>query len=156
MPVIDINKLPTPVRRKLADKFVQYAWSFVGTPYQWGGDDPIGGVDCSGYVILCLQAVGLFPVGQDTTADGLYRRFHTDICTWRRPPRGSLLFWLKQEKAYHVAIYDEVECFLEAGGGSRAVTDRNAADKYAAFVRLNHLSQRPHWIACDIFKLRLQ
>lgn len=54
---------------------VEYALQFLGKPYVWGGDWSGkfgGGWDCSGLVLECLWAFGLYD-GPDTTAQGLYK-----------------------------------------------------------------------------------
>ena len=45
-----------------AELAVKYAMAFIGTPYVWGGDDPMGGFDCSGFCIEVLKGV---PVDQN-------------------------------------------------------------------------------------------
>jgi cell wall-associated NlpC family hydrolase len=34
---------------------LEYAWTFLGTWYSWGGDDP-SGIDCSGFTGEVMQA----------------------------------------------------------------------------------------------------
>jgi len=49
------------------------AFSQIGRPYVWGGQSPDEGFDCSGFVIWVLQQVGLFPLGQDMTANDMWQ-----------------------------------------------------------------------------------
>jgi len=50
-----------------------YMMGFVGIPYRYGGDVPAdGGIDCSGLVLLYLQAAGKWPHGQDASAQGIF------------------------------------------------------------------------------------
>ena len=51
-----------------------YALSFLGTPYRWGGDDPLEGFDCSGLVQELLASIGSDPPG-DQTSQKLYDHF---------------------------------------------------------------------------------
>ena len=37
----------------------EIAWHLLGTPYRWGGDDPILGFDCSGFIVEILKSVGV-------------------------------------------------------------------------------------------------
>ena len=50
---------------------------FVGTPYVWGGNNVMEGLDCSGYTQVILRAAGLDPKG-DQTSQGLYDHFRTE------------------------------------------------------------------------------
>ena len=59
------------------DQLYDFALSFWGRSYIWGGDgsaDYEGGVDCSGLLQLILETARLDPPG-DQTADSLYRHF---------------------------------------------------------------------------------
>lgn len=40
----------------LADSIVEYAKSFLGTPYVWGGSEPKSGFDCSGFICYVYKA----------------------------------------------------------------------------------------------------
>jgi len=93
------------VKRQLAKR---YAFSFLGIPYSWGGDDPSEGFDCSGLIVEVLKGVGLLPLWIDLTADGLYRRFQDR----------------KVESPYCGCL------------GGRFVKTRADAIKYNAFVKL--------------------
>lgn len=37
-------------REAIADSIIDFAKTFIGTPYVWGGNDPNSGFDCSGFV----------------------------------------------------------------------------------------------------------
>jgi len=117
------------------------------TPYLWGGDDPIAGLDCSGLVIDCGKAVGLFSGGYDATASGVFdhlsKRGKTlaDASAWP----GSLLFWgeaADPASIYHVGIYLNTGLMVEAGGGGSKTTDLAAAIKQNALVRIRPVSSR--------------
>lgn len=51
----------------------QYALSFLGANYLWGGQSPNKGIDCSGYVVEVLQSVN--PKQIDMTAQQLYDHY---------------------------------------------------------------------------------
>ncbi len=40
----------------LADSIVNFAKTFIGTPYVWGGNNPEGGFDCSGFICYVYKA----------------------------------------------------------------------------------------------------
>ncbi len=43
----------------LGKDIIEYAEQFLGTPYEWGGTDLNGGVDCSGYVYSVYAKFGI-------------------------------------------------------------------------------------------------
>ena len=120
-------------RRELA---LQYVWTWLGTPYGWGGDD-FSAFDCSGLMIEVLSGVGAFPRGQDTTADGLMRKYpRLDA-----PRPGCLVFRVDAGgTARHVEMCyqmlgTEVVTIGASGGGS-ATQDRQDAIDQNAYVKL--------------------
>jgi cell wall-associated NlpC family hydrolase len=111
---------------------LKVAWGFLGTPYLWGGDDPMAGFDCSGYCIEILKSTGILPRRGDWTAQMLWERFETKEVT--KPYTGCLVFWNNQAKdrIIHVefAINDTL-CIGASGGGSKTVTVKEAIDQNA-------------------------
>jgi cell wall-associated NlpC family hydrolase len=99
-------------------------------PYQWGGDDPIAGFDCSGLVIEILKSVGRLPRQGDWTADGLYRRFNNFGCLQKG---GALAFWKNDRgRMIHVEFcIDENLTIGASGGGSRVKSVNDAIEKNA-------------------------
>ncbi len=110
-----------------------YAMSFAGVLYRWGGDDPTG-IDCSGLCIEILQGVGVLPRGFDSTAGGLW-----NFAAFAREPKpqlGSLVFFGQPAAVTHVGFCLNELLMLEAGGGgSKTLTAEDAA-KQNAFVRV--------------------
>ena len=53
----------------LPRKIVEFGRTMIGTPYVWGGYDPVkhGGVDCSGFVSYCAKKCG-YDMGRQTTS----------------------------------------------------------------------------------------
>jgi len=125
----------------LRSKAVEYAWSFLGLPYIWGGDDPVRGFDCSGLVIEVLQSVGILPHGYDATADGLYRKFKAREVDKGRT--GCLVLWLNASGvALHVELMaDEFHTIGASGGGSATTSHQDAVDQNA-FVKMRPLGYR--------------
>ena len=121
---------------------VEVLKKYVGTPYRWGGDDPMGGFDCSGLVIEALKSTGKIAEGKDYTADSLSKLFpETEILQ-----EGVLVFWDWNKDG----IIDHVEmiAFLSeegeiytvgaVGGGSGTITNIDAQNANA-YVKIRVL-----------------
>jgi cell wall-associated NlpC family hydrolase len=123
-----------------------YALQFVGKPYIWGGDDPINGFDCSGFVQELLASVGMDPPG-DQNAQGLFDHFQ-DKSTPNVQKCGSLVFYGKSvTKITHVAMMIDQYRMIEAGGGGSSTTSAEAASAKNAFVRIRLINRRPDIVA---------
>lgn len=102
-----------------------------GVPYKWGGDDPMAGFDCSGFIVEILKSVGMLPRTRDYTAQGLYDLFKqskTDSVY-----AGCLVFWGTSVKNItHVEFGFNTNTTIGAsGGGSRTVTVKDAINQNA-------------------------
>lgn len=128
------------------DLLKQYALRFVGTPYRWGGDDPINGLDCSGFIQELLASVGQDPQG-DQTAQGLFNHFDK-IGEWNKYVCGALAFYGKSvTEINHVAMMLDQYRIIEAGGGgSKTLTLKDASDQNA-FIRIRLLKNRKDLVA---------
>jgi cell wall-associated NlpC family hydrolase len=116
---------------------LHYALSLLGTPYRWGGDDPIHGFDCSGLIIELLSSVGILPHGADMTSQMLCNRFKLGAPLGQRPEFGALVFYGRSENEIsHVGMLINSVCMVEAGGGTSATKDRESAANQNAFVRV--------------------
>lgn len=62
-PIANADAAVNPV----IDQLLEYAKSFMGSPYVWGGKDPHTGADCSGFVGYVYQHFG-YPITQWTCA----------------------------------------------------------------------------------------
>jgi cell wall-associated NlpC family hydrolase len=89
----------------------------MGLPYMWGGDDPIGGFDCSGQIVEILQSVGKMKHGQDATAHDLYLKYKPQ--TVEAGNAGCLVFWLKNGRATHIEMMANNWQTIGASGGGR-------------------------------------
>lgn len=121
-------------RRSFAMK---YAWSFIGVPYIWGGDDPVLGFDCSGFVIEVLKSVGLLPRRGDWTAHQLYDKFRAKIV--KHPRIGCLVFWEGSGRSTGKIVHVEIVCATgialgASGGGSKNKT-LNDAIRFNSFIK---------------------
>lgn len=82
----------------------EYACSFVGNPYIWGGNDPHTGADCSGFVKYVFETFGvpMRRIANEQVSQGITVE---DIGIARA---GDLIFWSDDgtdSGVYHVAIY---------------------------------------------------
>lgn len=132
------------VRKQLALRklIVKYAFSFLGKPYHWGGDDPMAGFDCSGMIVELLTSIGILPRGVDYTAQGLWDKFRADAV--KQPIQGSLVFYYNTDKSriIHVALMIDKEHIIEAsGGGSSTITTQDAIDQNA-FIKIRTFDGR--------------
>lgn len=134
---------------ELREEMIAYARTFIGTPYIWGGNNPITGFDCSGFVLEVLRAVGLGPTG-DMNAQQLNKVLRDrGKNTIGAPQRGALLFFGQTRASItHVAICLSDTLMLEAGGGGSATTTPDLAAKAGAFVRVRPISRRPDRVDC--------
>src|SRR5690349_8553607 len=123
-----------------ADLASNYALSFLGRPYLWGGDDPMEGFDCSGLVQEILESIGFDPDG-DQTAQSLYEYFALHGTNIGIPQRGALAFYGKEiKKITHVAFCINSFQIIEAGGGGSATINIKEASRQNAFVRIRPIS----------------
>lgn len=128
-------------RRELA---IRIAESMLWMPYRWGGDDPILGYDCSGYIIEILRSVGLLPPAGDWSAHDLWellRPYRAD-----RPARGRLIWWAGaggSGRAQHIEICISDDLSIGASGGGRSIISREAAAARNAYIRIRPIAARP-------------
>lgn len=142
------------------DVLVQYAFALMikSKQYFYGGDDPIQGFDCSGFVQELMKAAGEIPaMSQKMSAISLFASFNLAVngkqVEYATP--GTLAFFGKDEHSIvHVGFCVSPYLMLEAGGGdSSTVTEQVAIDRNA-FIKLRPIRYRkdflcyirPHYI----------
>jgi cell wall-associated NlpC family hydrolase len=122
------------------------AFSFLGKPYIWGGDDPVDGFDCSGFCIEILKSVGLLPRKGDWTAQGLWHKFDKCILDERTEPyKGCLVFWtnVKGDKIIHVEYLVDKYLSIGASGGGSKTQNKNDAINQNAYIKVRPYGTRP-------------
>ena len=119
---------------------VDYAKHFIGIPYRWGGDDPMAGFDCSGFVVEVLHAVGKLQA-RDYSAHDLYTLFKPDIVALGYA--GCLAFWLDgRGHAVHVMLLIDNVHVIGASGGGSGTDDLADAIRENAFIKMRPLGYR--------------
>lgn len=122
-----------------------YALTWLGTPYQWGGDGPrlddpsrAWGFDCSGFVQHLLKAGGI-ACRRDFTAHELYLRFSRDGTATRC--LGSLAFFAgRGGHVSHVGWMLDAELMISAAGGGPECTSPEAAKFRRAEIKIQPLA----------------
>ena len=128
----------SPSEREIA---TDIAWQLLYTPYHWGGDDPMGGFDCSGMIVEILSSIGLIGRSDDYTAQGLWDLFKDKRVP--EPYEGCLVFWTNRNgEVIHVEYcIDEIRAIGASGGGSRTTT-LYAAKEQNAFIKIRPIHSR--------------
>lgn len=123
---------------------LEVAMRYLGIPYRWGGDDPMAGYDCSGFVIEVLKSVGLIARRKDFTAQGLWELFEAQNHKVDEPTSGCLVFWSKlpNTPACHVEIcLDTFLAIGASGGGSKTKTTQDAINQNA-YIKIRPIGSR--------------
>lgn len=126
----DLGSYVTPVKIKreytrdqIIRVFVDTAREYLATPYVVGAAGKPGeGVDCSGLVLQCMYAIGVYPDGLDPVQHSTVEEYNSRLM-WADPKlkevsydelsEGDLVFYRRtwSSRVCHVAIYvGENEC----------------------------------------------
>lgn len=126
-----------------------YLRAFIGTPYIYGGDNPLIGFDCSGLVSEGHRAYGLIGFRERFSSQYFFDKYAAKYIprTNGHIQRNDILFFGKEGKIKHVAIALNQDQMIEAGGGDEYTIDISAAGKYDAFVRIRPISNRVDFFA---------
>lgn len=120
-----------------------YALSFLGTPYKWGGNNAIEGLDCSGLVIELLKSTGEQLPASDMTSQELFNHYQAGLGEWNRQSVGALAFYGESNsRITHVAMLLDEYRIIEAGSGGQMVLTRDDAAAKGAVVRIRPIGYR--------------
>lgn len=121
--------------------------SQLGKPYIYGGNNPLTGFDCSGYVQWVLRSCGMDPPGRQN-AQMLYDFFEPNS-EKNSFTLGALVFYGKSVRAIdHIAILVDQYRVIEAGGGdSTTKTVNDALLRSDACVRERLIDYRSDRVA---------
>lgn len=120
---------------------VDIAMRFLGKPYIWGGDDPIKGFDCSGFVIEVLKSVGVLSFHGDWTAQGLYNYFK-NYRIEDGEKEGCLVFFQRDGRIIHVEMMIDKYLTIGASGGDSLTNTVEDAVRKNAYIKIRPLSAR--------------
>lgn len=129
------------------NEIIDYAKTFLGLPYIYGGNSPIVGMDCSGLGCEIGKSAGVVPHNADLTAQGLYNLF-VEAGATNVPAAGSFAFFGEGAgKIRHVGFMINPYQMIEAGGGDSSVTSVAAAILKNAFIRIRPVASRSDLVA---------
>lgn len=138
------------------DLALKIAWGFLGIPYKWGGNDPMAGFDCSGFIVEILKSTGHLARGVDMTADQLFE--HYKLKRVSDPYAGCLVFYGDERlltPVRHVEMCVDTRRSIGAsGGGGDTVTVQDAIEA-DAYIKIRPFRGRgPVRAFCDPFLQR--
>lgn len=132
------------------DNMIDYAFRLIGTPYKWGGSNPISGIDCSGLCQELLQSIGEdFP--GDQSAQAFYDLFMSKNGVLQ-PNKvglpGAFAFYGKSDKEIsHITFMINTWQTVGADGGGSKVNNIHDADFMNAFVKIRPVDYRQDLVA---------
>ncbi len=97
-----------------------YSLNFIGTPYRWGGNDPLSGIDCSAFVKFLYGKIGV-PLPRTAAQQALVGHPIMQLEDLRQGDR--LYFWdAKRGKIGHTGMYIGNGFFVHSSSGKGGVT----------------------------------
>jgi cell wall-associated NlpC family hydrolase len=127
---------------------IPYAMSFLGTPYKWGGNNRLEGLDCSGFVIELLKSAAEPLPAPDMSAQALYDHYmagHGEINRWSA---GALVFFGDSaSQITHVGMALDQYRMIEAAGGNALTLTPDDAKAKGAMIRIRPIKSRKNLVA---------
>lgn len=121
---------------------IEYAKTFLGTPYVWGGNTPEEGLDCSGFVCEVLRCNGI--IGRDDyNAQMLYDMFKKMPLSSGYAANAVIFYGESTSRITHVAFMINDKQIIEAGGEGRRASTKG-------FVRVRPYNHRTDIVASII------
>ena len=125
----------------------QYAMSFVGIPYKYGGKTPMSGFDCSGLVSEVLKAARILAPHDELNAQQIFDKISTEG-SWNVLKAGSLAFYGTDNKHIdHVVFLVDTDTAIGASGGDSTTILVEDAKSRQAFVKMRNVNYRKDLIA---------
>ena len=116
---------------------IDYAKSFLKTPYLWGGKNMLNGCDCSGLVSELLKSAGEISCHAEMNAQEIFDHydklgFHAGVAS-----AGALAFYGESvTKIHHVVFCINPYQAIGADGGDGSCTSPEIAAQKGAFVKI--------------------
>lgn len=140
------SKKPKPARvpPQARNPVVDYALSFRGTPYTWGGESPGEGFDCSGFVQYVYRRHGIY---LPRTARQMATALPSLDSRARKP--GDLVFFNTTGQPYsHVGIYIGRNNFVHSSSAKGEVIISSLDKPYwwEHFLGIRRPSHMDRWL----------
>lgn len=118
--------------------------SLLNTPYKWGGNSPLDGVDCGGLVIEILKTLGILPNKYDASSQELYNQFSGGLGRVVTTPSFTCLAFYGKSvtEVSHVVFCLDNYRAVGANGGDRAVTNLEVARAEDARAKIRPINYR--------------
>ena len=112
---------------------VKIAWSTIGTPYKWGGNNPQQGFDCSGLMTYIHKNA----LGKRIPRTAAQQRDSSRTINYNQLQPGDMLFFKTSAKSNHVGIYVGNRQFIHAPSGGKLVkiSSMDSSYWYKRFVK---------------------
>ena len=136
----------TDDRQTMIEQFIECAMEYLDTPYVVGAAGKAGeGVDCSGLVLQCLYAIGIYPDGLDPVQHSTLEEYNSRLMwadekfkeiEYDELQPGDLVFYGRpwSNRVCHVAIYlGESECVEALSGVVEVLPLHKEDDNYTLF-----------------------
>jgi len=114
-------------------KIIDYARSFIGKPYLYGGKCASYALDCSGFLQEVLSFAGVDIPG-DQNAQAYYDHF-SKTGTISLPIAGALAFYGVPSKIHHINLITSEHSVIGAMGGDATTTTLEKSYQQRAFVK---------------------